>query len=76
MSSSPGDAYFYFENIQVRIVTTHRVPAVETPGITIKEAGVGKEMTVPLWVAMELLDAGLARFTDEGVSGEEWTKIH
>jgi hypothetical protein len=76
MSSLPDDAYFYFENIQVRIVTTHKVPAVETPGITIKETEVGREMTVPFWVAVELLDAGLARFTDEGVSGEEWTQIH
>jgi len=69
MSSSPGDAYFHFENMQVRIVTTHKVPAVETPGITIKETEAGREMTVPFWVAMELLDAGLARLTDEGVSG-------
>jgi len=76
MASSPGDAHFHFENMQVRIVTTHKVPAVETPGITIKETEVGREMTVPFWVAMELLDAGLARLTDEGVSGEEWTQIH
>ena len=76
MASSPGDAYFDFENMQVRIVTTHKVPAVETPGISIKETEAGREMTVPIWVAMMLFDAGFARLTDEGVSGEEWTQIH
>lgn len=76
MSSSPGDAYFDFENMQVKIVTTHKVPAVETPGISIEETDAGREMNVPVWVATMLIDAGLARLTDEGVSGEEWTQIH
>jgi len=76
MSSSPGDAYFDFENMQVKIVTTHKVPAVETPGISINETEAGREMNVPVWVATMLIDAGLARLTDEGVSGEEWTQIH
>jgi len=76
MSSSPGDAYFDFENMQVKIVTTHKVPAVETPGISINETEAGREMNVPVWVATMLIDAGLARLSDEGVSGEEWTQIH
>ena len=71
MSSSPGDAYFDFENMQVKIFTTHKVPAVETPGISIKETEAGREMNAPVWVATMLIDAGFARLTDEGVSGEE-----
>ena len=76
MSSSLSDAYFDFENMLVRIVTTHKVPAIETPGINIKETEAGRELTIPFWIAIELIDAGVARLTDQGVSGEEWTQIH
>ena len=73
---SLSDAYFDLENMQVRVITTHKVPVVETSGISIKETEVGRELTVPLWVAMMLIDAGLARFTEDGVTDEEWTQIH
>jgi len=76
MSSSTGDANLDFENMPVRIFTTRRIPAIETPGISIEETEEGREMTVHLWIAMELIEAGLARLVDEGVSSEEWTQIH
>jgi hypothetical protein len=76
MPSLPDDAYFDFENMHVKIVTMHKIPEIKTPGITIMETGAENEMTVPFWVAIILIDAGLARLVDEGVSGEEWTQIH
>ena len=74
--ASPGDVFFDFENMPVRITATRKIPAVETPGITIDETEAGGVLTVPVWVAFELVEAGLARMVDEGVSGEEWTQIH
>jgi len=74
--SSLGDVFFDFENMPVRITATRKIPAIETPGISIKEAEAGSILTVPVWVAFELVEAGLACLTDEGVSGEEWTQIH
>jgi hypothetical protein len=60
----------------VKIITTRKIPSIETPGIDIKETPEGRELTVNFWIAMKLIEAGLARLSDEGVSGEEWTQIH
>ena len=68
--------YFEFENTPVRLVTTRKIPKIETAGLIIEETEAGRELIVNLWIAWELLEAGLARFADEGVSGEEWTQIH
>jgi hypothetical protein len=74
--ASLGDVFFDFENMPIRIAATRKIPAIETPGITIDETEAGGVLTVPVWVAFELVEAGLARLVDEGVSGEEWTQIH
>ena len=74
--ASIGDVFFDFENMPVRITATRKIPAIETPGIKIDEIEAGGVLTVPVWVAFELVEAGLARLVDEGVSGEEWTQIH
>lgn len=74
--TSIGDVFFDFENMPVRIAATRKIPAIETPGIKIDETEAGGVLTVPVWVAFELVEAGLARLVDEGVSGEEWTQIH
>jgi hypothetical protein len=74
--ASIGDVFFDFENMPVRIAATRKIPAIETPGISIDETEAGGVLTVPVWVAFELVEAGLARLVDEGVSGEEWTQIH
>ena len=70
------DLFFDFENMPVRIAETRKIPAIETRGIKIDETEAGGVLTVPVWVAFELVEAGLARLVDEGVSGEEWTQIH
>lgn len=74
--SSAGEMSFDFENFQVRLVTLRKIPEVETAGLRIEETEAGGDLTVSLWIAWELIEAGLARLADEGVSGEEWTKIH
>jgi hypothetical protein len=68
--------YLEFENMPVRIVATRKIPEIKTPGLDVKEAEAGMELTVNLWLAWELIEAGLARLSDGGVSDEEWTQIH
>lgn len=71
-----GAAHFEFENMPVRLIATRKIPKIKTAGLVIEEVEAGKELTVSLWIAWELMEAGLARLADEGVSGEEWTQIH
>lgn len=68
--------YFEFENMPVRLVATRKIPRIKTAGLIVEEVDAGRELTVSLWIAWELIEAGLARLADDGVSGEEWTQIH
>jgi hypothetical protein len=70
------DLSFEFENMPVRLVAVRKIPRIETSGILIEETEANRELTVNLWIARELIGAGLARFSDDGVSNEEWTQIH
>lgn len=76
MSIPIGDLCFELENIPVRLVATKKIPGMETAGVLIEETDVNKEFTVNLWIAWELIEAGLARFADSGLTIEEWTQIH
>lgn len=67
---------FEFENMPVKLVTTRKIPRINTAGHVIEEVEAGGDLTVKLWMAWELMEAGLARLADDGVSGEEWTQIH
>ena len=68
--------YFKFENTPVKIIATRKIPEIRTPGIIVSETNDGRTLVVPLWVAWELSEAGLAKIADEGVTDEEWTQIH
>ncbi|HUS79602.1 MAG TPA: hypothetical protein VM050_13185 [Patescibacteria group bacterium] len=76
MSSLMEALYFEFENAPVRIVATRKIPEIETAGITVKETEAGRELMVNLWLAWELIEAGVARLYEEGITDEEWTQIH
>lgn len=65
-----------FENMSVRLVAARKIPRIETAGLTMDEVEVGGDLTVSLWLASELMEAGLARLPNDGISGEEWTQIH
>lgn len=71
-----GATYFEFENMPVRLIATRKIPKIKTAGLAIEEVDAGKELTVSLWIAWELMEAGLARLAEDGVSDEEWTQIH
>ena len=65
-----------FECTPVKLSALRKIPRIETPGITIEETDERKELTVPFWVAHLLVDAGLAKLVDEGLTAEEWTQTH
>lgn len=63
-------------NTQVRLVSTRKIPQTEGVGITISSKEPGEEFELPFWLAQDIVNSGLARFVDEGISSEEWTQIH
>lgn len=67
---------FEFENMTVNLVALRKVPEIETAGIRVKETEAGGNLAVKLWIAWELMEAGLARLADEVISNEEWTQVH
>ena len=65
-----------YENTPIKVVATRKVPKIETPGITIEEVEERKEFVVPFWVAKILVDAGLVKLGEEGITSDEWTQVH
>jgi hypothetical protein len=65
-----------YENRIVRAVTIRKIPRTETPGMVIEESEAGREISLPLWAARELVEASLAKLVDEGLTSDEWTQIH
>jgi hypothetical protein len=65
-----------YENAPVKLVALRKTPKIETPGLTIDEVDERKEFTAPFWVAGILVESGLARWGEEGLTAEEWTSTH
>ncbi len=65
-----------YENTPVKLVALRKIPKTETPGFTVEETEERKEFTVPFWVAHILVEAGLAKMGEEGLTTEEWTQTH
>ncbi len=76
MKPFPDDICFAYENITVRLVATRDIPRIETAGLAIEEAEANKELRVNLWIAWELVDAGLARFAEGGLRADELIQAH
>ena len=74
--SSTDSLSFEFENMRVNLVALRKIPEIETAGLKVKETEIGGNLAVNLWIAWELMQAGLARLADEVVSNEEWTQVH
>jgi hypothetical protein len=65
-----------YENTPVKLVALRKTPKIETPGITLDEVDERKEFTVPFWIAGILVESGLAKWGEEGLTTEEWTSTH
>lgn len=65
-----------YENTPVKLVALRKMPKIETPGLTLDEVDERKEFSVPFWVAGVLVESGLAKWGEEGLTTEEWTSTH
>jgi len=65
-----------YENTPVKVVALRKTPKIETPGFVLDEVDERKEFSVPFWVASVLVETGLAKYGEEGLTAEEWTSTH
>ena len=65
-----------YENQPTKLVALRKVPRVETPGLVIEDADEREEFTAPYWVGKLLVEAGLVKLGETGLTPDEWTQIH
>jgi hypothetical protein len=65
-----------YENTLIKLVALRKIPKIETPGFVLDEVDERKEFSVPFWVAGVLVETGLAKYGEEGLTAEEWTSTH
>ena len=65
-----------YENAEVKLRAVKKVPRIQTPGIEISEVQEGHEFVTPFWVAEELVEAGVAEYSEPALSQTEWTQVH
>lgn len=65
-----------YENAEVKLRAVKKVPRIQTPGIEISEVQEGHEFLTRFWVAEDLVEAGLAEYSEPALSQTEWTQVH
>jgi len=65
-----------YENAEVKLRAVKKVPWIQTPGIEIPEVQEGYEFVTRFWVAEDLVEAGLAEYSEPALSQTEWTQVH
>ena len=65
-----------YDNTIVKMVALRKIPNIETPGLVLDEVDERNEFSVPFWVANLLVETGLAKYGEEGLTTEEWTSTH
>ena len=65
-----------YENTSVKLVALRKIQGIETPGFVVEETDERMEFSSPFWVAVILVEAGLAKMGKEGLTSEEWTQTH
>ena len=65
-----------YENADVKLRALKKIPHIQTPGIDLPEVQEGHEFMTWFWVAQELVEAGLAEYSEPAVSPTEWTQVH
>jgi hypothetical protein len=65
-----------YENAEVKLRALKKLPRIQTPGIELAEVQEGHEFVTWFWVAQELVEAGLAEYSEEAVTQTEWTQVH
>jgi len=65
-----------YENAEVKLRALKKLPRIQTPGIDLPEVQEGHEFVTWFWVAQELVEAGLAEYSEPAVTQTEWTQVH
>jgi hypothetical protein len=65
-----------YENAEVKLRALKKLPRIQTPGMDLTEVEEGHEFVTWFWVAQELVEAGLAEYSEEAVTQTEWTQVH
>jgi len=65
-----------YETRQIVCRAAKKIPAINTPGISITSVEEGHEFTTWFWAAKELVEAGLAEYSGDPLSQTEWTQVH
>lgn len=69
-------AHMKYKNAEVKLRALKKLPRIQTPGIDLPEVQEGHEFVTWFWVAQELVEAGLAEYSEPAVSPTEWTQVH
>lgn len=65
-----------YENAEVKLRALKKLPRIQTPGMDLAEVQEGHEFVTWFWVAQELVEAGLAEYSEPALSQTDWTKVH
>jgi hypothetical protein len=69
-------AHLNYETRQITCRAAKKIPAINTPGVSIPAIEEGHEFTTWFWAAKELVEAGLAEYSEDLLSQAEWTQVH
>ena len=69
-------AHLNYETRQITCRAAKKIPAINTPGISISPIEEGREFITWFWAAKELVEAGLAEYSEDPLSQTEWTQVH
>jgi hypothetical protein len=65
-----------YENAEVKLRALKKIPRIQTPGLELPEVQDDHEFVTRFWVARELVEAGLAKYSEPALSQTEWTQVH
>jgi hypothetical protein len=69
-------AHLNYETRQITCRAAKKIPAINTLGVSIPAIEEGREFTTWFWAANELVEAGLAQYSEDPLSQTEWTQVH
>ena len=70
-----GVDFIEYENIPIKLIAAMHIMRIVTPGLVIDEVDERGEFMVPFWIAGILVETGLAKFEEEGLTIEDWTSM-
>lgn len=69
-------AHLNYETRQITCRAAKKIPEINTLGVSIPTIEEGHEFITWFWAAKELVEAGLAEYSEDPLSQTEWTQVH